>query len=57
MGIISPHIVHYGNRDRSSGGEEGETRYRCLGCREGFPSVHRVCPECRGHVRRVDPDG
>ncbi|MFB6281466.1 MAG: hypothetical protein ABEH40_05565 [Haloferacaceae archaeon] len=53
MGIISPHIVDYGKRGRSSE-EQGDPRYRCLVCGERFRSVHRVCPECSGHIRRID---
>lgn len=53
MGIISPHIVEYGKRGRSSE-ETGDPRYRCLVCGERFRSVYRVCPECSGHIRRID---
>lgn len=57
MGIISPHIVHYGDSTRESTGEIPETfgkTYRCMACQGEYDTVYRVCPECSGYTRRVD---
>ena len=52
MGIISPHITHY-RFGQTSQTETGTPHYECRVCGMGFESVHRICPDCSGQVRKL----